>query len=287
MYKLEILPYDLIFYIKDLLDPISFISFLETGSYLLNPIRTSHEERQYKNKQIEYFKTRGIDVTNKTKFLTLSNKTMTTYKLTEPGDYILIGKQSRLIKFMINGNDIHLDFNKKTIEYPQLVIPRINYPINPRKSGNSEYAKTNVGIEMTGKNLSIVNGTIIGCDTTLIFGEDVHDFIIRNMDLTLYCSYPDTFYDICIITATNGLIDNCKINYKPNRFSAISIPDINKIAAKIAAKIATKRDMLGQNIKKNIQYKSNFYTEPKRNKNNSNYQKIDRRPNNRYKSWKR
>jgi len=270
MYKLEILPYDLIFYIKDLLDPISFVSFLEIGSYLLNPIQTYYEDRQYKNKQIEYFQTRGIIVTNETKFLTLSDKTITNYKLTEPGNYILIGKSSHPIKFLIDGNDIHLNFNKKTIKYPQST------------KLESNYANLNIGVKMTGKNISIVNGTIVGYDMTLIFGGCIYDFMISNMDLTLYCSYPNTFYGICILISTNGLIANCKIGCYTN--------DSNVLSTKQTVKITAKRDITSQNIKKNIEYKKNkFYTEQNKNKNknNINYQKIDRRPNNRYKSWKR
>lgn len=107
---METLPKVLIHYINDFLDPISYIRFLDTGSYVPNDTKYLYNKKQYKNKQIEYFLNKGIDITDTT-LLSFSDKS--SYVFIFPGKYLIIGTNSNSIKLDISCDNLDINLNAK------------------------------------------------------------------------------------------------------------------------------------------------------------------------------
>ena len=227
--------YDIIYIIKELLDPVSYISFLETGSNIIN--HNDYNGEQYKRKQIEYFQLDHIKihyslnfslnfdhkqfiVTDKTIFLSISNEKKKRFDLVEEGDYVLIGKRTKPMKLNIKGNNIHVNLNKKIIE----AMPNNN------------------AITVSGEHNSLHNGFVTGYETTLVDIRS-HYSLLYNIDATLYIDKNrDKYQHIAGIYARNChnvLIHtcNCRIEYQ----SYINFKEM-KIEMKIEKKIEKKID---------------------------------------------
>lgn len=200
------LPYDIVYYIKNLLDPVTFISFLETGSKLINNknvTRVFHEKKQYLDKKIEYFKIRGIVIDANTIFLPLSNQE--SFNITNPGTYICIKESQKLTSMTICGDNIHVNLNKKNIKCAQ-----------------------DKNIKMNGNNISFSNGSFVGHDTTVILANDISNFKIQNINIKLFYSEEKTCYGIHINSGHDGIIENCHVILDKTTSPVLNKTKLNK-----------------------------------------------------------
>jgi hypothetical protein len=166
MVKMDNLPYDIIYYINNLLDPHSYISFLETGL-----INNRCDEKQYWNKKKEYFSKRNVDIDEKTIFLNITN--LNGANIRTPGHYVCIGDGENFGDIIIGGNGVKLDLNKKIIKC-----------YKNQNTKNSERIFNTIMIR--GKDVTICNGSIEGCNTILIFVLFAKNITIHHINFTLF-----------------------------------------------------------------------------------------------------
>ena len=150
---MNVLSSDIIYYINEFLVPRSYVSFISSGYIILN----STNDIQYERKKIMYFKSRDINIDRTTIFLSLSDKLIENYEITNSGNYIFIGNSNQEKKISIKGNHINVNFNKKNI-------------ICKKNNGDAS-------IIIEGSNITVQNGFIFGTNTILVTIRNSSDIV--------------------------------------------------------------------------------------------------------------
>lgn len=249
---MDTLPYEIIFIIKGLLDPVSYISFSEIGSSILNPERDDYENKQYMNKQSQYFRERNVSVSTTTIFLSLSYDNLNC--IIKEGNYVIIGPCDKPVNLNIYGNNIHLNLNNKCITL-----------------------KTGHTFNIEGSNISVTNGSLNSHMSDTIRVDRTNRLTLSYLELSSYWQGPLN-YCLKVHYASDVQVTNCTFK----SFDLLPTTVIDFVQKKYVVADRPKE------IKANKPKPYMKRVEPAyKNNMNMKCQKMNRKPCNKYKSWKR